>query len=113
MKRNIIPVRAFTKIIDSLIRKNKLLAKDLEAFKKALTINPKMGDLIKWAGGLRKTRLKSPSGGKRDGFRVCYFDDTENEELFLLVIYPKNEQEDLTINEKKDLKKLINMIKSR
>jgi len=56
--------------------------------------------------------LKSASGGKRGGFRVWYyFHDMELREIFLLTIYAKNEKEDITQDEKKDLKNLVNVIK--
>lgn len=72
-----------------------------------------MGSIIPGTGGVRKTRLKSASKGKRGGFRVCYFDHTEKEELFLMVIYPKNEQENLSAEEKKQLKAITDAIKRR
>jgi hypothetical protein len=101
MKRRITQTRCFAKEIDDLIRKKKLLQEDFEAFKKKLIENPELGDLIIGTGGVRKTRLKSASRGKSGGFRVCYFDHGEGKELFLLLIYPKNEQENLTPGEKK------------
>jgi hypothetical protein len=113
MKRCIIEAKNFTKNVDDLITKKKLLAEDFDTFKRMLTQNPEDGDLITGTGGIRKTRLKSSSKGKSGGFRVCYFDDKEAEELFLILIYPKNEQESLTSDEKKALKELTNAIKKR
>ncbi len=69
--------------------------------------NPEEGDPIQGTGGLRKTRLKSSSKGKSGGFRVCYCDIPEKETLFLILIYAKNEKEDLDSKEKKILKALV------
>lgn len=113
MKRRIIQIRAFAKTVDALINRKRLLSEDFEAFKKKLIENPEEGDLITGTGGVRKTRLKSASKGKSGGFRVCYFDDPESEELFLILIYQKNEQENLTAGEKKALKELTDAIKKR
>jgi hypothetical protein len=59
--------------------------------------------------------LKSASGGKRGGFRVCYyyFHDIDLGEIFLITIYAKNEKEDITPDEKKSLKELADIIKRK
>lgn len=113
MKRLIIQTRNFAKKLDNLLDKKRLLHKDFESFKKKLVENPEAGDLIPGTGGVRKIRLKSSSQGKSGGFRICYFDDKKNSELFLVLIYQKNEQENLTAEEKKVLKELINAIKKK
>lgn len=113
MKRDIVQTRNFAKTVDDLINRRKLLPEDFEAFKKRLVQNPDTGDLIPGTGGVRKTRLKSAAKGKSGGFRVCYFDDPHREELFMMRIYPKNVQEDLSSTEKKALKEFAEMIKRR
>jgi hypothetical protein len=55
--------------------------------------------------------LKSASKGKRGGFRVCYLNIEEKLILFLLFVYPKNEQENLSSQEKIELKQLVEIIK--
>ncbi|MCC6127809.1 MAG: hypothetical protein IT584_01220, partial [Chlamydiae bacterium] len=96
MKRKIIEPRALARVINDLIAERKVLKEDLEALKKELTKDPESGDIIPGTGGVRKIRLKSANKEKRGGFRVCYFDDPQREELFLLKIYGKNEKEDLS-----------------
>lgn len=100
MKRKITPLRAFEKNINKLIEQHKLHVNDFEEFKKDLAKHPDSGDLIAGTGGVRKTRLKSASKGKRGGFRICYLDEPLHEEIFLILIYPKNVQEDLTPQKK-------------
>lgn len=67
--------------------------------------------MIPGAGGIRKTRLKSATKGKRGGFRVCYLNVEDRLILFLLFIYSKNEQENLSQIEKAELKRLAEAIK--
>jgi hypothetical protein len=113
IKRDIIQTKGFSKKIDQFLSERKVLQEDFESLKKNLTENPERGDLISGTGGVRKIRLKSSSKGTRGGFRVCYFDDPGREELFLMHIYPKNEQEDISPEEKKALKKFAEMVKRR
>lgn len=113
MKRLIIQTKLFSNDLDALIAENKLLSVDYEELEKSLSGNPDLGDLIQGTGGLRKIRLKSSSKGKRGGFRVCYFDFPEHEQLFLILIYGKNEQENISQKDKETFKKLIEKIKKQ
>lgn len=112
-ERTVTELTCFSRKIDRLLDDRKVLKEDFENFKKSLAKDPEQGELITGTGGVRKTRLKSATKGKRGGFRICYFDDPGREELFLMKIYPKNEQEDLSADEKKALKEFSNMVKRR
>jgi len=90
-----------------------LLEEDFNLFERHLIEYPESGDLIIGTGGIRKIRLKSLSGGKSGGFRVCYFDNPKDEELFLILIYPKSQKEDLSNEEKKMLKDLTSILKGK
>jgi len=113
MKIKIIQIRQFSKAVDSLLKKGQLLQADFEQFKRSLAENPEVGDLVPGTGGLRKTRLKSAARGKSGGFRVCYYFFTRDNEIFLLTIYPKNVQENLTMQQKKELRLLIEIIRGK
>ncbi len=113
MKRLIIQTKVFSNDLDALIAEKKLLTSDYEDLEKLLSSQPDTGALIAKTGGLRKVRLKSSSKGKRGGFRVCYFDFPEQEQLFFIVIYGKNEQENLSENDKAIFRKLVEKIKRR
>lgn len=113
MKRRISSLTIFKDEVHDFIAKRQLLLEDLNNLKKQLVENPNLGDLIRGSGGLRKARLKAIGRGKSGGFRICYFDDAAHEELFLIWIYSKSEQEDLTPKEIKELKGLIQKLKSR
>ena len=98
MKRTLVQTQKFSKMLDELIKENKILLKDYEAFERRLVEHPEEGDVIQGTGGLRKTRLKSLTKGKSGGFRVCYCDIPEKEKLFLIALFGKNVQEDLYRN---------------
>jgi hypothetical protein len=73
--------------------------------------DPQVGDVIPGLHGLRKTRIKSSTKGKRGGFRVDYLDIPEVEMLIFLVMYAKNEKDDLSSEEKKKIAKKVLQIK--
>ena len=113
MKCQLIQTRDFEDTIEGLIGRRKLKKDDFEDFKKNLAQNPEQGDMIPGTGGIRKVRLKSATKGKSGGFRVCYLYLEGLLILFLLFIYAKNEQENLSQSEKIELKQLADSIKKR
>ena len=112
-KRHLIETRAFSKEIAGLLAKRSLLQSDYDALKKELAENPEKGTLLVGTGGVRKIRLKSSSRGKSGSFRICYFYYVSAEAIYLLVIFQKNEQENLSATEKKDLKAVTDAIKGK
>jgi hypothetical protein len=112
MKRLVIQATKFSNILDKLIVENKLSKEDFIKFEEQLVTHPDLGDVIQGTGGLRKARLRSSSKGKSGGFRVCYCDVPEKGKLFLVAIFPKNVQEDLSSEEKRLLKRLVDILKA-
>jgi len=111
MEIRIIQTKRFIKDVTRLIDQHRLSTEDFKEFKEELAEHPKTGDVIPGAGGVRKIRLKTAGQGKSGGFRVCYFYHQENVGLYLLLIYPKNEQENLTNEQTKFLRELAREIK--
>lgn len=111
MKRMFVQSEIFTKYFDKFIEERKLLQEDFNEFENSLLNNPTQGDVIPGMGGLRKTRIKSATSGKRGGFRLDYLDFPEFGITYYVVIYPKNVKEDLTPDEKKIILKLVEKIK--
>ena len=87
----------------------KLMAEDsLEELYNFLEDNPRAGNIIQATGGVRKLRWKRGKGarGKSGGVRVLYH--YSNDILIILItLYAKNEQENITNQEKNQLKKLM------
>lgn len=111
MKRLLIQLHGFSCELDRLIENRKLLIEDFEDFEKELMNDTQMGEVIPGLHGLRKARVKSPTKGKRGGFRVDYLDIPEAEKLIFLVLYAKNEKDDLSSEEKKMIAKKVLQIK--
>jgi mRNA-degrading endonuclease RelE of RelBE toxin-antitoxin system len=80
---------------------------ELTALQWALIANPESGDLIRGSGGLRKLRWAGSGRGKRGGLRVIYYWHVSGSVILLLLAYPKNEQENLSTDQLKILKSII------
>ncbi len=68
---------------------------------------PEAGDVIKGSGGIRKIRQTAKGKGKRGGARVIYYFAAKNQEIYMLDIYAKNEQTDLSREQIRELKSLV------
>jgi hypothetical protein len=98
----IIETPIFTKLITGLMSDDEY--KDLQ---EALVTRPEMGSLIKNSGGLRKARWSLEGRGKSGGVRVIYYWMSADEQLYMLLVYPKNEQENLTDAQVSALRKIV------
>ena len=107
MKRTFKEVPSFTAKWQAL----GLSDEDLRVLENILLRNPKAGKMISGTGGLRKIRIPVENIGKRGGGRVVYVDIEVKECIYLLDVYTKNEQSDLTEKEKRMLKKLVDVLK--
>lgn len=74
---------------------------EMQAF---LTLRPDAGNVIKGTGGMRKLRWAGSGRGKRGGLRVIYYWWVAKDRISMLLAYPKNEQDDLTADQLKQLK---------
>ncbi len=57
--------------------------------------NPMAGELIVGSGGCRKVRIARRGGGKSGGYRVVTYYYNENNPVYLLFAYSKNQMENL------------------
>ncbi len=73
--------------------------------------NPEVGDIISGTGGVRKVRWGSKNKGKSGGLRVIYYFYDELAPIFLLTVYGKGEQENLTSEQKKQISVLAQILK--
>jgi mRNA-degrading endonuclease RelE of RelBE toxin-antitoxin system len=92
----------FTKLILEL-----LPDENYKALQRALLLRPEYGSIIEGAGGLRKIRWGIIGKGKRGGLRVIYYWDTPHDTIYMLTIYKKNDQENLTAAQVKFLRDLV------
>lgn len=68
---------------------------------------PERGSVIPDSSGIRKMRWALAGRGKRGGARVIYYLAVSREKILLIDIYAKNEQEDLSSNELKAMKDIV------
>lgn len=73
----------------------------------ALAQRPDMGKVIVGSGGLRKVRWQAKGKGKRGGVRIIYYWAVEQDRLLMLFIYAKSKQEDLSPDQLKIMKKIV------
>lgn len=73
----------------------------------ALVDDPKLGAVIPGTGGLRKARWQGSGRGKRGGIRVIYYRLPDRDWILMLLAYPKSERDDLTAEQKRVLRKLV------
>jgi mRNA-degrading endonuclease RelE of RelBE toxin-antitoxin system len=69
---------------------------EYRALQVSLLLRPEQGPLIPGSGGLRKLRWAERHRGKRGGFRVIYFWHKPSARCYMLFLFKKNEQGDLT-----------------
>ena len=108
MVYNIIATDDFERQLRRLGKKYASIPHDYATFLEELLNNPEMGD--KLGGNTRKIRMAitSKGKGKRGGARVITCNvlvSVENTDIYLLTIYDKGEQDSITENEIRKLKK--------
>ena len=75
-----------------------------------LAAHSKSGDLIEGTGGVRKLRWGRGGRGKSGGVRVIYYYHSELMPLYLLTLFAKNEQDNLSKAERNELAKLVDIL---
>jgi hypothetical protein len=73
----------------------------------ALVLHPDLGSVIPGSGGLRKLRWAIRGRGKRGGVRVIYYWAVVHDKILMLFMYAKNEQDDLTPDQLKVLRTIV------
>ena len=68
------------------------------AFAAWIAANPKAGDVIPGSGGCRKVRWLRAGSGKRGGVRVIYYNQLADGRIYLLLVYAKSAQDNVSAN---------------
>jgi mRNA-degrading endonuclease RelE of RelBE toxin-antitoxin system len=99
----------FTKRIERLG-----LEDDLRRLQETLLANPEAGATDPGTGGLRKVRMAASTRGKgkRSGARVHYLWLPPHSVVYLLFVYGKDELDTLEPAQKKQLKRVVELIKA-
>jgi hypothetical protein len=77
-----------------------------------LAARPKAGVLIEGTGGVRKLRWGRDARGKSGGVRVVYYFHSEAMPLYLLTMFAKGEQVNLSKAERNELRELVGVLVS-
>ena len=87
--------------------KNIMTDEDYRKLQIDLITRPDAGKIIPGSGGLRKLRWVGSGRGKRGGSRIIYYWFSQEELILMLFIYTKKEQDDLTSEQLRILKTMI------
>ena len=91
----------FTKLIQEFLSDDQY--RELQTH---LTRYPDAGVVIQDAGGLRKIRWASKKQGKRGGVRVIYYWALRGDLVYMIYVYSKTDQDDLSREQLKSLRKI-------
>ena len=80
---------------------------DYAQLQATLMLRPDLGKVITGGGGIRKVRWAGCGRGKRGGLRFIYYWQTNEERIWMLLVYPKNERDDLTPEQLRQLRILV------
>ena len=75
-----------------------------------LAIHPRAGVVMRGTGGIRKFRWTSGNRGKSSGVRIIYYFHNESMPLFLLTLFGKNEQANLSKSERNELARFADLL---
>ncbi len=98
----IIETTVFTRLIDQLMNDDQY--RELQEW---LIENPDIGDLVQGSGGLRKIRWKLTGRGKQGGVRVIYYWAVSADQIRMLYVYSKSDQENLTKEQLRVLRQVV------
>ncbi len=103
MSYKIVTTHTFDKELKRLAKKHRSIKEDICELGEKLDENPTLGDeIIKHCYKIRMA-ITSKNKGKSGGARIITYLYINEETVFLLSIYDKGEQEDISNNELKEL----------
>lgn len=106
MKRTFIESLDFEQQLEALGESD--LLKDIQ---NEILKNPDSGALVKGTGGIRKIRVAAKGKGKSGGIRIFYLDIPTKEKCYLLFLLEKSEKENISAEEKSELRAAAQRLK--
>ena len=97
-----IETSVFTKALHALLSDD-----EYRELQNLLLHDPTLGDVIRGGGGIRKMRFGIEGRGKSGGVRVIYFWLSADDEIYMLLIYPKSKKDTLSADEVAVLRALV------
>ena len=99
---DIIETSIFSRQVQALLSDD-----DYRKLQITLILHPDSGAIIPGSGGLRKVRWAIQGRGKRGGVRVIYYWMDARNKILMLLMYAKNDQEDLTPEQLEVLRRIV------
>lgn len=86
-----------------------LTDEDLQALEQLIMRRPEGAPVLRGTGGVRKIRFAPPSWhmGKSGAIRVCYVYFAEIKNCYLIRLFAKNEQPNLTAAQAREAKEIV------
>lgn len=108
---SIVEFRIFTERLHRLAKRDADTV--LRAIRGDLLDNPQRGTVVPGLADIRKARAENPAKGKgkRGGFRYMYYFLERDDEIYLLFLFDKGEQEDLDEKQKATLRTMVAELK--
>lgn len=106
MSYNIVFAQSFKRSIKRLEKRFRHVKSDVHLAIQVLLQNPKLVVAIPGGSGIRKIRLQNSdlTKGKSGGYRLLYYvEEQPKANLYLLLLYSKSDQEDVTHQELQEL----------
>ncbi len=79
----------------------------------SIAADPLAHPVIRGTGGFRKARWRRNASGKSGGVRAIFYYFVSGDTVFFTLLYAKNELENLTHAQEKELKRLAQTIEAR
>jgi hypothetical protein len=80
---------------------------EMERIEDEIVSDPQRWPVIPGTVGIRKARGARGSSGKSGGVRVIYYALVSADTIYFLLVYAKNEQENLSDEQKRQLQKFV------
>ena len=102
-----VELSTFSKGLRNLYRKGDFDEEGFRSLQNAILNQSTRIDSIQGVSGLYKARWRTKTRGKSGGLRVIYYDCAARGVIYFIVIFPKSSQEDLTLEQRKTVERLV------
>lgn len=89
-----------------------LTDEDVRALERELLRDPRAGAVMRGTGGVRKVRAALEGRGKSGSVRVVYLYVEVKSRIYLLLVFAKNEQANLTPEQTRRVRQLVETLKA-
>ena len=83
---------------------------DMRRLEQEILDNPKVGQVMRETGGVRKMRFAFENRGKSGSVRIIYVDFEIYEKVYLIDAYQKSEKDNLSKSERNEMTKSVELI---